>query len=47
MTGVGQIYDEFLTIGKQKKVCTACNRPMDDHELIVFEKYVRFLISPL
>lgn len=38
--GESQIYERFLKVGKQKKVCMACNRHLDDHELIVFEKYV-------
>jgi len=41
MAGASAIYEGFLRVGKQKKVCTACNRAMDDHELIVFEKHVR------
>ncbi|KAJ7459863.1 hypothetical protein FB451DRAFT_1182155 [Mycena latifolia] len=44
-TGSSSVYETLLRAGKQKKVCTACNRHMDDHELVVFEKYVGFSLS--
>jgi hypothetical protein len=48
MAGASQIYESLLRVGKQKKICTACNRGMDDHELIVFEKHVcHFLVHLL
>jgi DNA repair protein RAD50 len=40
MLGTSTIYESLLRVGKQKKLCTACNRHLDDHEMIVFEKYV-------
>ncbi|KAJ6559188.1 hypothetical protein DFH09DRAFT_921753 [Mycena vulgaris] len=40
-TGSSSVYESLLRAGKQKKVCTACNRHMDDHELVVFEKYLK------
>ncbi|KAJ7780695.1 AAA domain-containing protein [Mycena maculata] len=39
--GSSKVYDALLKIGKQKKVCTACNRHMDEHELVVFEKSLK------
>ncbi|KAJ7044129.1 hypothetical protein C8F04DRAFT_1228961 [Mycena alexandri] len=39
-SGSSQVYEGLLRAGKQKKVCTTCNRHMDDHEMVVFEKYV-------
>lgn len=43
MSGGSAVYESLLRVGKQKKLCTACNRHLDDQELIVFEKYVRLL----
>ncbi|KAJ7134632.1 P-loop containing nucleoside triphosphate hydrolase protein [Mycena epipterygia] len=40
-TGTSSVYESLLRVGKQKKVCTACNRHMDAHELVVFEKYLK------
>ncbi|KAJ7109736.1 hypothetical protein C8R43DRAFT_904551 [Mycena crocata] len=40
-TGSSTVYENLLRMGKAKKVCTACNRHMDDHELVVFEKYLK------
>ncbi|KAJ7505318.1 AAA domain-containing protein [Mycena galericulata] len=39
--GSSSVYEQLLKAGKQKKVCTACNRHMDDHELVVFEKFLK------
>ncbi|KAJ3995719.1 P-loop containing nucleoside triphosphate hydrolase protein [Lentinula boryana] len=39
--GAATVYERLLTVGKQKKTCTACNRHMDDDELHVFEKYLK------
>ncbi|KAJ7675825.1 AAA domain-containing protein [Mycena polygramma] len=39
--GSSSVYEHLLRVGKQKKVCTACNRHMDDHEVVVFEKYLK------
>ncbi|KAJ7935649.1 hypothetical protein B0H13DRAFT_485765 [Mycena leptocephala] len=39
--GSSSVYEHLLKVGKQKKVCTACNRHMDDHEVVVFEKYLK------
>ncbi|KAJ7250863.1 AAA domain-containing protein [Mycena haematopus] len=39
--GSSSVYDHMLRLGKQKKVCTACNRHMEDHEVVVFEKYLK------
>jgi DNA repair protein RAD50 len=30
----------MLKAGKKKKVCTACNRHLDEEEMEVFEAYV-------
>lgn len=38
--GMVEVYENFLKIGKTKKTCQACNRHMDDREIVVFEKYV-------
>ncbi|KAJ6613278.1 P-loop containing nucleoside triphosphate hydrolase protein [Mycena sp. CBHHK59/15] len=40
-TGSSAVYEHLLQTGKKKKVCTACNRHMDDHDLVVFEKYLK------
>ncbi|KAJ7784558.1 hypothetical protein B0H16DRAFT_1492970 [Mycena metata] len=40
-SGSSQVYEGLLRAGKQKKVCTTCNRHMDDHEMVVFEKYLK------
>ncbi|KAL4258232.1 P-loop containing nucleoside triphosphate hydrolase [Pleurotus pulmonarius] len=40
-TGATAIYENMLKAGMQKKVCTTCNRHMDDHELVVFERYLK------
>ena len=40
--GMIDVYQTFLKVGKAKKTCQACNRHMDDRELAVFEKYVRW-----
>ncbi|KAJ6508778.1 hypothetical protein C8R45DRAFT_1050733 [Mycena sanguinolenta] len=39
--GSSSVYEHLLRVGKQKKVCTACNRHMEDHEVVVFEKYLK------
>ncbi|KAF8134783.1 AAA domain-containing protein [Mycena galopus ATCC 62051] len=39
--GSSAVYEHLLRVGKQKKVCTACNRHMEDHEVVVFEKYLK------
>lgn len=41
--GAGQIYETLLRTGKAKKTCTACNRHLDDQEMVVFENYVSVL----
>ena len=41
-----EVYQTFLKVGKAKKTCQACNRHMDDRELAVFEKYVRWRSLP-
>ncbi|KAF9013278.1 hypothetical protein BDQ17DRAFT_1386857 [Cyathus striatus] len=40
LVGTSSVYESLLKAGKQRKVCAACNRHLDDHELIVFEKYL-------
>ena len=40
--GMVEVYETLLKVGKAKKTCQACNRHMDDRELAIFEKYVRF-----
>ncbi len=39
MMGTSALYESLLRVGKAKKVCTACNRHLDDKELVIFEKY--------
>jgi DNA repair protein RAD50 len=39
MAGSSEVYQRMLKLGKEKAICTACNRRMDDHELAVFEKH--------
>jgi DNA repair protein RAD50 len=44
LAGGSAVYEGLLRVGKQKKLCTACNRHLNDEELVVFEKYVRALV---
>lgn len=46
LSGGSAVYESLLRVGKQKKLCTACNRHLSDQELVVFEKYVRPLELP-
>ncbi|KDQ62331.1 hypothetical protein JAAARDRAFT_66083 [Jaapia argillacea MUCL 33604] len=41
MSATSQVWDMFLKTGKTKKICKACNRDLDDHEMPAFEKYVK------
>jgi DNA repair protein RAD50 len=43
--GMAEVYETLLKVGKDKKTCQACNRHMDDRELAVFEKFVRFHVT--
>jgi hypothetical protein len=45
MIGASQIYERLLRTGKAKKTCTACNRHLNDGEMVVFERYVRQSLS--
>ncbi|KAJ7165382.1 hypothetical protein C8R46DRAFT_1035956 [Mycena filopes] len=36
--GSSQVWEGLLRAGKQKKVCTTCNRHLDNHQMVVFEK---------
>lgn len=47
LSGGSAIYDSLLRVGKQKKLCTVCDRHLSDQELVVFEKHVGFLISEI
>ncbi|KAL0961152.1 hypothetical protein HGRIS_006124 [Hohenbuehelia grisea] len=38
--GSKTIYENLLKVGQQKKVCSACNRHLNDRELVVFEQYI-------
>ncbi|KAH7924955.1 hypothetical protein BV22DRAFT_469854 [Leucogyrophana mollusca] len=39
-SGISHVYEALLKAGKAKKTCTACNRHLDDAELVVFEKFL-------
>lgn len=41
---MSQIYEKLLSVGKAKKTCTVCNRHLNDQEMVVFEKFVRFVL---
>ncbi|KAJ7069782.1 hypothetical protein C8F01DRAFT_1113982 [Mycena amicta] len=34
-------WESILADGKRKKVCTACNRHLDDHEIVEFERHLK------
>ncbi|KAJ7175865.1 P-loop containing nucleoside triphosphate hydrolase protein [Mycena filopes] len=40
-SGSSQVWEGLLRAGKQKKVCTTCNRHLDDHQMVVFEKILK------
>ncbi|CAK5270168.1 unnamed protein product [Mycena citricolor] len=40
-----KVYKELLRTGKQKKACSACNRHLDDHELMEFERVLQAKIT--
>jgi DNA repair protein RAD50 len=44
MEGSSQVYEKLLKFGKEKHVCNACTRHMDDRELAVFERHVRHFL---
>ena len=39
-SGTSSVYQSLLADGKENRVCGACNRRMNDKELLVFEKNV-------
>ncbi|KIM89254.1 hypothetical protein PILCRDRAFT_218441 [Piloderma croceum F 1598] len=41
LSGASQIYEKLLDVGKAKKVCTVCDRHLNDREMVVFEKFLR------
>ncbi|KII86927.1 hypothetical protein PLICRDRAFT_665598 [Plicaturopsis crispa FD-325 SS-3] len=41
LTGGSLVYERLLRLGKAKKICTACNRHLDDNEMAVFESYLK------
>lgn len=45
LAGGSAVYESLLRVGKQKKLCTACNRHLNDQELVVFEKYLQELMK--
>ncbi|KAF9463040.1 hypothetical protein BDZ94DRAFT_1362864 [Collybia nuda] len=45
LAGGSAVYESLLRVGKQKKTCTACNRHLNDQELVVFEKYMHELMK--
>ncbi|RDB18009.1 DNA repair protein rad50 [Hypsizygus marmoreus] len=45
LSGGSSVYESMLRIGKQKKLCTACNRHLDDNELVVFEQYLQEMMK--
>ncbi|TDL22235.1 hypothetical protein BD410DRAFT_272559 [Rickenella mellea] len=45
MAGANEIYASLLKTGKAKKTCTACNRPLGDHEMDSFENHLTALIN--
>ncbi|GLB38321.1 putative repair protein [Lyophyllum shimeji] len=45
LSGGSAIYESLLRVGKQKKLCTACNRHLSDDELVVFEKYMQEMMK--
>jgi hypothetical protein len=44
LSGASQIYEKLLDEGKAKKVCTVCDRHLNDREMVVFEKFVRLFL---
>jgi len=47
MTGSSEVYERMLKLGREKRVCTACTRNLNDHELVVFDKHVSDVSSPV
>ncbi|KAG5639217.1 hypothetical protein H0H81_005696 [Sphagnurus paluster] len=45
LSGGSAIYESLLRTGKQKKLCTACNRHLNDQEFVVFEKYLQEMMK--
>ncbi|KAG6903733.1 hypothetical protein DXG01_015261, partial [Tephrocybe rancida] len=45
LSGGGAVYESFLRTAKQQKLCTACNRHLNDAELVVFEKYMQEMME--
>jgi hypothetical protein len=43
--GSAKAFDSFLQLGRSKKVCVACGRPMEREDLERFEIYVRIVTS--
>ncbi|KAF7314451.1 AAA-23 domain-containing protein [Mycena kentingensis (nom. inval.)] len=37
----GQAWEAILKEGKRKKICTACNRHLEDHEMADFERHLK------
>lgn len=47
LIGGSAVYESLLRVGKQKKLCAACNRHLNNEELAVFEKHVRNFFLPV
>lgn len=47
MTGSSEVYERILKVGKEKSLCMACNRHIEDRELHMFEQHVRCMLVPL
>ncbi|KAG6831939.1 hypothetical protein H0H92_006540 [Tricholoma furcatifolium] len=45
LSGGSAIYENLLRSAKQKKMCTACNRHINDEEFVVFEVYMKEMMK--
>ncbi|KAF8895513.1 hypothetical protein BD779DRAFT_1640508 [Infundibulicybe gibba] len=45
MIGGTTVYESLLRVGRQKKLCGACNRHLNDEEMAVFETYLKDLMK--
>ncbi|KAG6830973.1 hypothetical protein H0H87_006624 [Tephrocybe sp. NHM501043] len=45
LAGGSSIYENFLRIGRQQRLCKACNRHLSDEELVIFETYMQDMMK--
>lgn len=45
IVGSSTVFEKLLDAGKKNHKCTACNRHLDEDEMVVFEAYVSKRVS--